>query len=428
MRTHFATGLVVLVLLGVGGVAHGAPRTRADLSKLRLPQTVELQGGVKISREQFVKELDELQEALESDGILIYKADHRPQTGKLYVHPNAAAETARDKAVFAQKLVVLRAHESKGFSGLLFKKGAVRPATRAPVLDGVAAPPTTMAPFSIPARAPASDDDPLQVSHEESLGSKKRAAIYLAFGLKDTGDPSTIGCDASLDGGVYLFEQQRALVKVGAVGRVADKRASGSLDIYLMGKAVDGFPKKGSTNQTLHKAIAPPSVGFSYGWGPLSIGISGGISAELDLGVTSSQEPPQAPNAKTAASGFGGPHSGKCGMSLLPRVRATGTLTASVNAALYRAKIKGTLVFMDVALPNQTTVVARPPNLVEDFDARIEASFLSGDVALQIDTRIPQSFTDGFDWDKVYTKTLFDWDGLQENQKLASFHGKVTKL
>jgi hypothetical protein len=49
-------------------------------------------------------------------------------------------------------------------------------------------------------------------------------------------------------------------------------------------------------------------------------------------------------------------------------------------------------------------------------------------VALQIDTRIPQSFTDGFDWDKVYTKTLFDWDGLQENQKLASFHGKVTKL
>jgi len=426
MREHTSLGIVAFVLLGLGGVAHGAPRTRVEPQKLKLPQTVELQGGVKISREQFVKELDDLQEALETDGLSFYKADRRPQTGKLYTHPNAAAETARDKATFAQEIVVLRANESKGFSGLLFKKGATRPPLRAVTL-GAANPGASLSPLSLPARAPATDDDPLQVAYEESIGSKKRAAIYVAFSLKDTGSPSTIGCDASLDGGVYLFDQQRALVKVGATGRVVGKQASGTLDVYLMGKAVDGYPKKGTTTQNLSKSIAPPSVGFSYGWGPLSIGISGGISAELSLGISSAQEPPPAPGGKSTAS-LGGPHGGKCNMSLVPRVRATGTLTASLNAALYRAKIKGSLVFLDIALPNRTTVVARPPNLVEDFEARLEASFLSGDVALQIDTRIPQSFTDGLDWDKVYSKTLFDWDGLQANQQLASFRGKVTKL
>ena len=109
-------------------------------------------------------------------------------------------------------------------------------------------------------------------------------------------------------------------------------------------------------------------------------------------------------------------------------MRANGNVTATVNAVLYRAKVKGSIVFLDVGAPSNTAVVARPPKLVEDFESRVDASFLSGEVALQIDTRIPQNWHDGFDWDKVYSKTLFDWDGLKVNQKLASFHGKTTNL
>lgn len=428
MRTRHVAGLAFVVLLGARGTVYAAPKTPIDASRLKLGQTVELQGGVKIPKEQFLKELNDLQEALESDGMSFHKAHGRSQTGKLYTHPNAAAEHTRDKAAFTQRAVLLQTHEARGFSGLLVKKGTTRPFLRAPAagVEGNAAP--AMSPLVLGARGPAPDDDPLQVTYEESLGAKNRAAIYVGFGLKDTGDPSTIGCDASLDGGVYLFDQKRQLVKVGATGRIANKQASGSVDVYLMGKAVDGFPKKGAAHANLSWPITPPSAGFSYGWGPISIGVSGAISGLLEINVANTQELPQVQSAKMAASGLSTPHAGKCGLNLVPHLNVTGTLTASVNAVAYRAKVKGSLVFVDMSLPTQATVTARPPNLVEDFDARLDASFLSGEVAIQIDTRIPQSITDGFDWDKVYSKTLFDWDGLKANQKLASFHGKTTKL
>ena len=120
----------------------------------------------------------------------------------------------------------------------------------------------------------------VHVTFEETLGSKNRAAIYVGLALKDTGDTSTLGCDASLDGGIYLFDQKRQLVKVGASGRVVNSQLSGSLDLYLAGKAVDGYPKKGSATATYAKAIQSPSAGYTYGWGPLSISITGAIGAQ----------------------------------------------------------------------------------------------------------------------------------------------------
>lgn len=459
MRARWAWCTGALLVLASGGDALARPRAAFDRTRLgKLSPTVELQGGIRISREQFAKEVDDLQEALEKDNLSIYSADHKSQTTKLYVMPNQAAETTRDKSAFSSKLTTLRAVEAKGFSTLLVKKGTPRPFLRGGL---EMAPPGSLAPAP-PAngRAPAADDDPLQVTYEEVLGSKNRAALFVAFGLKDTGDTTTIGCDASLDGGVYLFDQRRALAKVAATGRISKGTASGSVDVYLLGKAVDGFPKKGATNVNFSKSIAPPSAGFTYGWGPLSIEIKGGISGELALDGGSTQEgaPSTTPaggalaNApmlsaaggpgKTAGAARPGvmasgatlsgtptpPHAGRCTMGIVPRLRATGTLTASVNAVVYRVKMTGTFVFLDIKLPNRTAVAARPPNLVEDFDARFEATYLSGEVALQIDTRIPQSLTDGFDWDKVYKKTLFDWDGLTSSQKLASFSAKTTKL
>ncbi|MBL8609466.1 MAG: hypothetical protein JNL38_19195 [Myxococcales bacterium] len=460
MRSRIALGLPFVALLASQGVAHSAPRVAIDAPHLKAGQMVELQGGVKISKEQYLKELNQLQEALETDGLSFRKADGRTQTGKLYTHPDAVREHARDKAALSQKVQLLQSHEARGFSHLFVKKGArtflrggsnpVAPepgerAGRPAEDDGErAAPPAAggapkggapkagnLTPMpAASASGPGQDDDPLHVTYEESLGSKNRAAIYVGFGMKDTGDPSTIGCDASLDGGVYLFDQKRQLVKLGAMGRIVNKTASGQIDVYLAGKAVDGFPKKGSTTANFNKPIQTPSAGFSYGWGPLSISITGNLASELKLAAQNAQEAQGAAPAgpKAAAPGAAPAHSGKCALSVTPQVRATGNVTAQVSAVLYRAKVKGSIVFLDLSSPASAAVVARPPKMTEDFDAQIASSFLSGEVAIQIDTRIPQNWHDGFDWDKVYSKTLFDWDGLKVNQKLASFRGKTTNL
>ena len=425
-------GFVLGGALLAHGIAHATPRTRITLPQGTAGEMVVLDGGERVSKAQLQKELDDLQEALETDGVSLVKADRRPQRAKLYFDAASAGDAARDKAAFARKVTTLKALESSGFRGLLVKKGArgARGGSEGALLP---ARPGTLSPIEA-APGPAPDDDPLQVAYEETMGTKKRAAVYVTAGLKDTGDARSVGCDASLEGGIYLFDQKRPLAKVAASGKVTDGRPSGAVEIYLAGKAVDGYPKSGASQGRLSKAMSPPSAGFSYGWGPLSIGISGSVAGELQVDTSNTPEGPSAaptgPKAVAmAANGLGGkPHAGRCALSVTPRVRATGAVTAKVSAVAYRAKIKGTIVFLDLELPMSSRVAAFPPNLVEDFDAKLRAELLSGEVTLQIDTRIPQSLGDGLDWDKVYSKTLFDWDGLTANQTLASFRGKTTKL
>ncbi|MFO0640402.1 MAG: hypothetical protein U0183_14380 [Polyangiaceae bacterium] len=421
------------IVIGLGGalvaygIAHAAPRTRITIPQGKAGEMVVLDGGERVSKAQLQKELNDLQEALESDGVSLVKADQKPQRGKLYFDASTAGDAARDKAAFARKVTNLKALEASGFRGLLVKKGArgARVTT-----EGTLVP---LSPIDAP-RGPAPDDDPLQVDYEETMGTKKRAAVYVTAGMRDTGDPRSVGCAASLEGGIYLFDQKRPLAKVAASGKVTDGRPSGTVEIYLAGKAVDGYPKSGASQGRLSKAMSPPSAGLSYGWGPLSIGIEGSVAGELQVDTSNTPEGPSAaptgPKAAAmAANGLGGkPHAGRCALSVTPRVRATGAVTAKVSAVAYRAKVKGTIVFLDLELPMSSRVAAFPPNLVEDFDAKLRAELLSGEVTLQIDTRIPQSLTDGLDWDKVYSKTLFDWDGLTANQTLASFRGKTTKL
>jgi hypothetical protein len=406
MKTRLALALPVLAVFGLTSVAHSAPKSRIDAGHLKPGEKVELEGGHKIPKEEYLEHLNKLQEALETDGISLRKSDNRSkQSGKLYTHADAAADHARDHAALTQKAALLRQHEIGGFGHLLVKKG-----TGAAPRSAVAAPPPSP-------KAPSADDDPLAVSYEETLGNNKRAAIYVGLCLKDTGDTSAVGCDASLDGGVYLFDNRRQLVKLGAGGRITQSQMSGSLDLYLLGKAVDGYPKKGTTKAQLSKAIAPPAAKMQYGWGPLSIGIEGAIAGEFKAGASNTQE------AANAA------HKGKCALDVEPSVRATGKATAQVSAVVFKAAMQGTIVFIDLKAPVHSAVAAKPPNLVEDFNAHLDASFLDGEVTLVIQTRIPSGwhFWD-VDWHQVYTKHLFDWKGLKVNQKLASFQGKQTKL
>jgi hypothetical protein len=75
-------------------------------------------------------------------------------------------------------------------------------------------------------------------------------------------------------------------------------------------------------------------------------------------------------------------------------------------------------------------VSSSPSSMTEDFRANVKASFLDGDVALFVKSRVPQSgerFYD-LDWDQVYRKMLMDWDGLKIESKLANFSGKQTSL
>jgi hypothetical protein len=189
----------------------------------------------------------------------------------------------------------------------------------------------------------------------------------------------------------------------------------------LLGKSVSGFPKRGSTqNAPFSKSIAPPAAKMQYGWGPIGIEVTGAIAGEFRLNAGNTQEGPNAVQK------------GRCTLTAEPTLRATAKATASVNAIAYKVGVEGNITLIDIKTPLSAAVMVKssPATMTEDFRAAVNATFLDGEVDLFVKTRIPQ---DGehwwdLDWDQVYRKALFDWDGLHLNHNLANFSGKQTSL
>jgi hypothetical protein len=399
-------------------VADAAPRARFQAQALKANDSVQLDGGEKISAAKYAEEMNQLQEALEKDGVSLHKADHKPPPKALPLYPGANEEKERDKAVVAQKIQKLSLVEAGGFSALRHKR-----------LLGAKGAFFGKAGGGVPARADRpskaatgkdDDDDALDVTYDETLGSKKRAAIYVGLVLKDTGEKDSVGCDATVDGGIYVFDKKAQLVKLTASGKIASASVSGGLDLFLLGKSVGGFPKKGSSNVAFSKAIAPPAAKMKYGWGPISVNVEGSIASELKLNAANNQQGPSTSQK------------GRCALSAEPTVRASAKVTASVSAIAYKVGVEGQIVLIELGAPMAASVTVRdsPATMTEDFRASVKGVFLDGDVAFFVKTRIPQSgerFWD-VDWDQVYRKMLFDWDGLKIDSKLASFSGKQTSL
>lgn len=397
----------------VASLANAAPRIRLERLPIKPNDVVELDGGEKVSAARYNQELSQLQEALEAEGISMRKSDKRPPRGVLPFSKDAEKDKERDKAALAAQIQRLDVLERSGFAALR-KKRKPRPGT-AVVRDHRA-----LAPLDASSSPGADGDDALDVTFEQSLGNKKRAAIYLGIALRDTGETDKVGCDASVDGGVYLFDEKKQLAKMAANGNIAGGAVSGGVDLFLLGKAVGGFPKKGSQNVNTSKAIAPPAAKLKYGWGPISINITGSIAGELRLVAQNQMTPANATS------------SGRCTVSVEPMLRASAKATASVSAVAYKVGVEGQIVLLDVKTPMASSIIVQknPPSMTEDFRASVNATFLDGDVFLYVKTRIPQKgerFWD-LDWDQVYKKNLFDWDGLRLNKTLASFKGKQTAL
>lgn len=411
--------LSALGVVSLAGVADAAPR-----SELKLPlktagaasDVVVLDGGEKVPAKQYAAEMNQLQEALETDGVSLKKSDNKPPTKKLYVVASTPEEDVRDKAAITAKATALAVIANGNFAALRKKKAGAggAPSRKGAVSAGADPAPGMMAPVDNP-----ENEDPLDVTYQETLGSNKRASIYVAMTLKDTGDAGRVGCDASLDGGIYLFDDKKQLVKLSASGKSGPGGLSGSVDLFLVGKSVDGFPKRGSTSTAnATKSIAPPPAKMSYGWGPISVQVNGSIAGELRVTGANTQE------------GVTSTQKGKCTASVQPMVRASAKASASVSAIAYKVGVEGQIVLLDVKTPvtSSVTLAGNPNSLSEDFRAQVNAVFLDGDVAFFVKTRIPQSnerFWD-LDWDQVYRKVLFDWDGLRINSKLAEFSGRRT--
>jgi hypothetical protein len=415
MNRHPSVIALSLVTIVFAQPAAAAPRIKIDTAKVIKPtDTVELDGGEKVSAKQYADELNQLQEALEKEGVSMRKADGKKPKGAFELYEGASKEKERDKTALTQKVQKLQSIELGGFSALRKKRLAGLGGIRGTITGNKQAPPSP----TKGSQQGADDDDALDVTYDETLGAKKRAAIFVGVVLKDTGENATVGCDASLDGGVYVFDEKRQLVKLAASGKVTEKQATGSIDLYLLGKSVEA--RKGSSNVATSKAIAPPAAKMKYGWGPLSIDITGSFASELKLDAANKQE---AANAT---------QSGKCTVSAQPTLRASAKATASVSAVAYKVGVEGQIVLLDVKTPVASSIVVKknPNTMTEDFRASVNAVFLDGDVSFFVKTRVPQKnehFWD-LDWDQVYKKKLFDWDGLKVNSNLANFSGKQTAL
>lgn len=410
-RLLVGVSAVLASVFTLQSVAVAAPRGRIGLGRaFKKGDVVKLDGGESVSAAQYAAELNQLQEALETDGVSMRKEDKRPPPKALPLYKGAEEEKARDKAALAKHRDALASVEASGFAALKKKRMAgIRGASAAPRPIGMKGNPGPL------------DDDALDVTYNETLGSNKRASIYVGLVLKDTGEKDQVGCDATIDGGVYVFDKKVQLVKLSASGSIKGAAVSGSVDLFLLGKSVDGFPKRGSApNALASKAIAPPAAKTQYGWGPISVSVTGSIAGELRL------------NAANTQQGKSTTQVGRCAVSAEPTLRASAKASASVSAIAYKVGVEGQIVLLDVKTPmaSSVTVSNAPSTMTEDFRANVNASFLDGDVALFVKTRIPQDgerFYD-LDWDQVYRKMIMDWDGLRVDSKLANFSGKQTSL
>lgn len=387
-------------------------RLGATKRAFKATDTVKLDGGEQVSAQRYADEMNQLQEALEKDGVSLKKSDNKPPPKAMALYAGAFEEKARDKAALGQQQKKLADIESGGFTALKKKRlaamkiGAIGAAPRPGAVKGAAGP---------------DDDDALDVTFNQTLGSNKRASIYVGVVLKDTGETDKVGCDASIDGGVYVFDKKIQIVKMAASGSIKGAAVSGSVDLFLLGQSVSGFPKRGSSpNAGVNKSIAPPAAKMKYGWGPIGVDVSASVAGELRLEAANTQQGPSATQK------------GKCSLSTTPTLRASAKASASVNAIAYKVGVEGQIVLVDIKTPMAASVMVKPTpaTMTEDFRANVTATFLDGDVAFFVKTRIPQSnehFWD-LDWDQVYRKMLFDWDGLRIDNKLANFSGKQTSL
>lgn len=396
LRLFGASAVVVLVATN----AWGAPKAAVTLPAGFTPSSsIEFAGGVKISGQQYLTEMNQLQEAMENDGFSLRKADKkRPPVAKRWAFPGTDTEVQNDKKAFAAKVTALQQVRAGAFNSLI-KKGNTRP-TPTPA-----------------AQKPA--DEPLSSTYEEAIGNKDKAAIYASFALNDDADSTTVGCSASLEGGVYIFKQQRALAKVVLSGKATTSTIAGGVDVYLVGKMVDGFPKSGSQElPSLSKTISTPEIGYTYGFNPISIGVTAAVAGNLGLKLTTKPE-------KGAGNSIG-----KCTLVLTPSLSGSGTATAKVSAVVYQVGIQGKIELINISLPASASVgvTTNPLTLTETFNASLKTTFLDGGISFFVKTNIPQQgekFYD-VDWDTIYSKQFFEWDGFKAEETLADFKARQT--
>lgn len=381
--------------------------------------TLKLKNGSTVDSQRFVNEMNELQEAIESDGYSLIKSDKKalPDGKKIWAFKNQDAEISTDKKTFAAKVTTLQKANAANFTTLVKPKMKTTPA---PSGGSVTRPPSSgSSSSSNTVTRPEPDDEPLSTTYEEMLGNKDKASIYTNFGLNDDTNASSVGCAATLEGGAYVFKEKVAMAKVVLSGSASATQVSGNAEVYLLGKAMSGFPKSGSADvPSVNKSIASPEIGFKYGWGPISISVTASVGGEFGLAVANKQE-----------KQTGG---GKCTLTITPYVKGSGKAIAQVSAVAYKVGIEGTISLIDLSLPANATVwlTQNPLKLNETFGATLKTKFLDGGIAFFVKTNIPEDgekWTD-WDWDTIYRKSFFEWDGFSANEKLASFTGKQTLI
>lgn len=406
---------LALALAALAADAWAAPQHAV---KVAPGATITLKNGKTAPAAQIQSELDQLQEALEREGYSLRASDKRRPPAKTWA-AGARESADGDKKLWAAKVASLQKRQADGFRSLIkpWPPSGPAPSRNAFGLGDEGA-------IALDSRPPSSGSsvlqgEPLSDAYGESLGNRDMAAVYVAFALTDKATATSVGCEGSLEGGVYLFKEKRDLAKLVVKGLANTNYASGEVDLYLVGKMVDGFPKKDAVNMpNLRKTIASPEIGYSYGWSPISVGVTASVAAELGLAIGSGQETPS------------GGHTGKCTLGVTPYLTATGKATARVSAIAYAAEAQGTINLLSLKLPASTSVylTQNPLALNETFTASLDTTYLDGGVALVIESNIPQQgekITD-FDWDTIYKKQLFEWDGMKATLPLANIHARQT--
>jgi hypothetical protein len=111
-------------------------------------------------------------------------------------------------------------------------------------------------------------------------------------------------------------------------------------------------------------------------------------------------------------------------------VRGAARATASVAAVAYKVGVEGNVTLLDMRLPAAATISlqANPLAFREDFSVSLDTKFLDGNLGFFVQTNVPRQGEKlwDIDWDTIYKKTFFEWDGFTAKETLAQFQAKQT--
>lgn len=258
--------------------------------------------------------------------------------------------------------------------------------------------------------------EPLGFSWNNEWGTRSRAAVYVGAEFGNDGSSSSSSCGGAAYGGVYVFNNQKEVVRLEAEVRAASS-VSASAELFVLGNSV--WTKSQSftaTTPVSFEASFKVSKSFTY-WGLVTINLSAKTTANAYLSGSLTG---------TASSG-----AYTCAVTLTPGVKASLGGSAEVAILGYgdisaaAVGVEADVTLADLSVPITASAgIARSGSsttFTEALKVELNMTYLKGSLDAYFKTIFPLDGEGIFDWDTdKFTFTLVEFDGYSYNHTLYS--------